>query len=328
MSIDFQESLKETNRLLIEVELSPLQGHRFQSTGFPNLGAAVYTLPNGKEMLLVESAQSIANRLEAVCWDDLNNDLAEELKGLPYVQVMTGEPKKPLTNSILEAHRLNSPYILESGDDAFFKKLQDKTKSAEDRPVDINNLAQVVFGYDPCNLLHGIFFSKKELAGGRLRLQRLLSGFIEAENTCLVESGGVKNDRINPSGSTEKTKKGFGNVPFSRTEFTAERITAYFNFDLATLTGYNLKDSANKLLISLAFWKIRRFLEAGLRLRTACDFKPNNIKITKPVGFEMPGKEDLVMEIKQAIKECAEQGLFADPVVTEVSYKPTKDEEK
>ena len=48
-------------RLLLQVELTPVQGKRFQPTGFPDVGAGVYTLPNGKEQLLVESAQSVAS---------------------------------------------------------------------------------------------------------------------------------------------------------------------------------------------------------------------------------------------------------------------------
>ena len=54
------------NRVLLEAELTPMQGQRFQPTGFADLGAATYTLPNGTRMLLVESAQSMANRMEAV----------------------------------------------------------------------------------------------------------------------------------------------------------------------------------------------------------------------------------------------------------------------
>ena len=53
-----------TDRILIEARLRPVQGERFQPTGFADLGAAVYELPSGTRMLLVESAQSIANRLE------------------------------------------------------------------------------------------------------------------------------------------------------------------------------------------------------------------------------------------------------------------------
>lgn len=80
--------LPRAPRLLLEAELRPVQGARFQPTGFPDVGAGVYTLPNGKEQLLVESAQSVANRLEAACWDETENDLVPELRGLPYVESM------------------------------------------------------------------------------------------------------------------------------------------------------------------------------------------------------------------------------------------------
>ena len=36
-------SLEGAARLLIEVPLRPIQGSRFQPTGFPDLGAATYT---------------------------------------------------------------------------------------------------------------------------------------------------------------------------------------------------------------------------------------------------------------------------------------------
>jgi len=48
-------------RMLAEASLGPVQTDRFQPTGFPDLGAATYTLADGTEMLLVESAQSMAN---------------------------------------------------------------------------------------------------------------------------------------------------------------------------------------------------------------------------------------------------------------------------
>ena len=56
------------------------------------------------------------------------------------------------------------------------------------------------------------------------------------------------------------------NVPFARTEFTAEKITAYFNIDLAQLRGYGLPPEAERLLTALSMYKIRRFLTEGLRL--------------------------------------------------------------
>ena len=57
--------------------------------------------------------------------------------------------------------------------------------------------------------------------------------------------------------------EGFGNVPFHRTEYTAKRITAYFNLDLAQLRAYGLGESAERFLITLALWKVRKFLETG-----------------------------------------------------------------
>ncbi|MDE0519723.1 MAG: type I-U CRISPR-associated protein Cas7, partial [Candidatus Dadabacteria bacterium] len=40
-------TLFESPRLLVEATLRPLQGSRFQPTGFPNLGHAVFEDPEG-----------------------------------------------------------------------------------------------------------------------------------------------------------------------------------------------------------------------------------------------------------------------------------------
>ena len=122
MPLDFS-LLKDAPRLLIEAQLTPVQGHRFQPTGFPNLGAATYKAPDGTDMLLVESAQSLANRLEAVCWDNDADDWVSPLQGLPVVKVVV-DGKTSLTNSVIEAHRLNSPYILEGDDKSLFRFLE------------------------------------------------------------------------------------------------------------------------------------------------------------------------------------------------------------
>src|SRR6266851_9120412 len=136
MTIDYQQ-LKKFPRLLIETRLRPLQGHRFQPTGFADLGPARYTLPDGTEMLLVESVQSVANRMELACWDQANDDLIDELKGLPYISVKWPAGSGALTNSVLEAHRINSPYILEGEDQSVFNKLKKEAAAMEIGPVDI-----------------------------------------------------------------------------------------------------------------------------------------------------------------------------------------------
>ena len=65
----------------MEADLKPLQGERFQPTGFPDLGAATYQLPDGTRMLLVESAQSMANHLEKTIVGP-DNEIIDAFKGL------------------------------------------------------------------------------------------------------------------------------------------------------------------------------------------------------------------------------------------------------
>ena len=297
MSLDLTP-LHSASRLLITAPLRPIQGHRFQPTGFPDLGAAVYDAGDAR-MLLVESAQSMANRLEAVCWDAAAQDLAQPLRGLAYVRVERGG--KYLTSTITEAHRLNSPYILEGKDKSFFERLKKELDVMESGPIDRPLLARKLFHYDTASLIHGVFLAKKDLAGGRLRVARALSAFIEAEDARIAASGGVKNDHVNPSGSA---KDGFGNVPFHREEFTAKAIRAYFNLDLAQLRGYGLGEPATRLLILLALYKIRALLTGDLRLRTACDLTlAGDLEIT-PAGFALPSLADLSAALPQAIAAC------------------------
>jgi len=310
------DALKDQPRLLLKAALQPLQGTRFQPTGFPDLGAATYDGPDGKSMLLVESAQSMANRLEAVCWNTVADDWVAPLKGLPVVKVKD-KAGKALTNSVLEAHRLNSPYILEGKDKSFLATLQKELVIAEKGIVDLKKLTATLLKYDTNALLHGVFLAKKEIAGGRMRLPRALTAFIEAEGVRVAASGGVKNDAVDPSGDTAR---GFGNVPFHREEFTGN-ITVFFNLDLALIRGFGLGDAVEKLLVALALFKIQKFLRDGLRLRTACDLEIKEgakLEVQRPKEFSMPALADVEKELPALIK-AASQG-FANPPGTELTY--------
>jgi len=311
-------SLENAPRLLCEARLVPLQTHRFQPTGFPDLGAAAYGLPDGTQMLLVESAQSVANRLEAAVWDEARGEPLACLEGMPYVEV--SGPEGIVTNSILEAHRLNSPYILEGRDTSFLQMLKEELGTEGTGAVDRSKLAATVLRYDPNAVLHGVFLAKKDLAGGRHRMTRALSGFIEAEGVRPAESGGVKNDRVDPGGDTSK---GFGNVPFHRTEYVAKEIRACFNLDLDLLRSYRLPGEALEFLVTLALFKVQRFLSRGMRLRTACDLEGlKGLRVDRPEGFEAPREADLAARLPRLIEACATAGLFAKPPVTTLSWTP------
>lgn len=73
-------------------------------------------------------------------------------------------------------------------------------------------------------------------------------------------------------------------MPYHRTEFTAGKITAYFNLDLTQMRSYFPDEPAFfDLLLALSFYKISGFLRDGLRLRTACDLEISRpIKVTRP----------------------------------------------
>lgn len=313
--------LNNAPRLLLQAKLQPLQGTRFQPTGFPEIGAAEYEGPDGEKMLLVESSQSLANRMEEVCWDKIANDWVQPLRGLSVIKV-NDKDGKSLTNSVLEAHRINSPYILEGKDKTVFDRLKSELASMEEGFVDLRKLASVLLKLDINALLHGVFLAKKELAGGRLRLPRALSGFIEARKVNTAASGGVKNDGVNPSGDTSK---GFGNVPFARDEFVSPEIEAYFNLDLAQLRGYGFPQPVYELLAALALFKIRGFLEEGLRLRTACDLKSEEPIVERPAGFQLPSWDELKAALPGLIKNAKAAVDFEVITVTYTSTgKPKK----
>ncbi len=337
-------------RVVVKARLNPLIGTRFQPTGFPNLGAAEYQLPSRDQAkrikcLLVESPQSIANHLEKTIWDDSSDDVLPDFQGLPYVRaIVDGEP----TDSIQEAHRLNSPYLVEGLKAQLMARAEIKEKkkvasgkkvaknddvaadgedSESSSGVDTRKLARAVFYYDPNSVLHGVFLEK---IVGLARLTRVVSGFIEATGVEVVQSGGVKNDRVDPSGKRYGgAAKGFGNVPYSKAEYAAETIEASFSFDAARLRAYGFAPEAQRLLLSLALWKIGTFLNDGARLRTACDLigDESGLVVQIPNGVAFPARPELLADVKAQIAQCTNAGLFADPAVTTVAF-PAKADTK
>lgn len=304
MSLDLS-ALDNAPRLLIRARLTPLQGTRFQPTGFPDIGAAQYEGPHGEAMLLVESAQSMANRLEAVCWDKVADDWVTPLQGLSLIKV-SDKNGVPLTNSVLEAHRVNSEYIARQGD---FEPVLKAINYQKDRRFSVREqLAPVLLKYDINSLLHGVFL--EELAGV-IRLPRALSGFIEARDVKIASSGGVK------VGLEPGRKEGEGNVIYPRDEFVSPEIDAFFNLDLAQLRGYGFSTPVYELLVALALFKIRGFLEEGLRLRAACDLECESVTVQRPGGFVLPEWTALKAALPKAIEAASKDAGFQ---VTRVKY--------
>lgn len=312
-------------REVLDVELRPLAGSRFQPTGFPDLGAATFRRPDRDaptgwtEALLVESPQSMANHLEATGWNRGEQRPVPTLEGLPYVEVRHAEDGDYLTSSRTEAHRLSSAFIREGTVDGqkMIDVLRERLDLRDNRPLAPREIARQVFGLDPLCLLHGVFFSDKGLPG-QPKIARAVTGFVEATGVEAAHSGGVKFDDVTHKnvpggGSTE----GYGTIPFHRTEYVAQRITASFVIDLAQLAAYGLPQPATDLLADIARWEIRSLLDGGMRLRTACDLEPAGPIAPRGGDGEMPTVEELTDRVRRGIEAVGDLLEQRDPWVVE-----------
>ena len=269
-------------RTVLEADLTPLAGTLFQPTGFPDLGASEF----GDNLLLVESAQSMANWLEGTTWDSAISDQVPELAGLPYVRVISPEGDF-LSSSRLEAHRLASAYIMNgtAGDLNGEKWMEQRLGLVKGRPLDYRTVARACFRLDPVSLVHGVFFARKSWPW-QPKISRAVTSFIEASGAKPAVSGGVKRDIVINEAKGGATAEGYGTVPHHRVEYTAEKIIAYFTVDHAQFRSYGLSQTATALLEALADFEIATLLDRGMRLRTRCDLVVREIRGERPEAAE------------------------------------------
>ena len=351
--------LDTVSRLLIEAELKVAAGGggRFQPTGFPDLGPALFRGADGANWLLVESPQSMANRLEMACWDEAEECFDSVCNGIPFVRsIVSAGGQSSTTSSVQESHRLASPYILAGSLNGAkpSQQLWKVLKSSEhlkglglleNRPFILRNHAAKLLKLDPGSLLHGVWLStkikengNKALCGGKVRFPRLLSAYIEAATPQQANYGGVKRERIFDQAESGKTdaESGFGSIPYAKSDYTSEKITAYFSLDLNLLRTLGLgerqdhtennittrvpKNTALKnghsrgnftdeeaFLIFWSLYKIDRFLSQGLTLRSNCQFSfTGPIRVNEPVNskFDWPQTDELIdglATLRQAI---------------------------
>ena len=317
------------NRLLLDVPLQPTIGSRFQPTGFPDIGAAEFLrpLPDGappERCVLVESAQSMANRLEGTAWDDGEDAPVALFHGLPFVRVVN-EDGRYLTSSRTEAHRLASAFVKDAKLDGTEMRtvIKERLGLQDDTPTPLRQVASAVFALDPFCLVHGVFFADGKWPG-QPKVARALTGFIEAEGVQRADSGGVKRDHVRHSldGASGGTAEGYGTVPYHRVEWTAQRIIASFSVDLRQLGSYGLGEDAAGLLEAIALWEIRTLLDGGLRLRTACDLEPVNEAARFRDGTPLPGHDELAERIEQGKAACHDR--FGEGAPLEVTWSAKK----
>ncbi len=298
------------DRVVITAELEPTTGNFIQPTGFPDIGACVYVGPDGRRHCLVESEQSMSNRLEAVCMEAGGGWRVPLAGKLPIIKVMDKDDNLVATN-LTEPHRIASSYILEgtwkikaaNGDakadqnsykpDSLEKILGNKLGLADKKQKTWaldkrSDLTKWVFALDPAAILHGFQFMQWSAVG--LRQQRLLHARLEADlaGDSDVHYGMVKTDWTGEKPSGDHNNRGQSIAAKER--LVPESITATFEIDILGLREKSLaaenNDGAQKFLLGLALWKIRQFLadqpafdartgqsERALRLRSDCALK-------------------------------------------------------
>lgn len=283
------DQMYEKDRILIMAALDLQNGHFLQPTGFPDIGYCVYVDADGKRRCIVESEQSMANRLEAVS-TKAPGHWVDALSDLPVIEVRD-KHRNLLATNLTEPHRIASSYILEGkleGDASDVKaKFETQIGLLDDGarwPLDgREKLEKLIFALDPAALLHGFQFVQWNFVG--LRQTRLLSARLECElsDEPDVDYGMVKFDRIDPEAHPKKSNKGQSIAAKRRLVAAKDGITATFDLDVLGLKSLALTGEQKKFLLSLALWKISAFLSnqpgfdarsgqtgPALRLRTDC----------------------------------------------------------
>lgn len=291
-------------RLLVHADLEPAVGSTFQPTGFPDLGAAEFERPMAdgttQRALLVESVQSMANRLEERGWDAPGRAPIAALARLPYVEVRAADGGF-LSSSRLEPHRLAGAYVKEAKLDGrpVGEWMIERFGMQPGAPIDWRAVYAAIFELDPLCLLHGVFFSDKEWSAlGNPKVRRAISAVIEAHDIRPAVSGGVKRDDVSPTARGDRNaERGYGFVPFGRTEYAAASIRLTASIDLQQLRGYGLDGDRTQLLVNLAAWEVSSLLSQPLRLRTACDLDVQNVVVARPDGVALPIAADLAEAI-------------------------------
>lgn len=326
------ETLYGQHQVVITASLELGNGRFLQPTGFPDIGPCIYRDKEGRRWCLVESEQSMSNRLEAVCMRD-PGVWVDELKGLPIIAVR--DPQGDLlTTNLCEPHRCASSYVLEGRIDGgktmkqLFESKLGLRRGGDAWPLDRRaDLEKMVFALDPGALLHGFQFVQWKFVG--LRQTRLLHGRLEAElaDEPEVHYGMVKWDAIEPESSREE-RANKGQSIAAKSRIVPKEIVASFEIDLLGLRSLALDDTQKKFLLGLTLWKIGAFLAnkpafdprsrqtlPSLRLRADCYLRCKSVSWSGDSKTGQAEAEALMKALPQQLPDFRE--LLSDALRVE-----------
>jgi CRISPR-associated protein Csb1 len=345
--------------LVVKAKLAPVGDlDRFQPAGFPEIGHVLYKAPRPDggidDVCIVDSAASMANHLETVCFDSPNStELHPDLDGMPYVVCVTdrdykiGDPLKEGTTrnrrvctSLTEGHRIASDYFLDGLMNPTWAAAAIKKEGKGEKKKDVKVAAHwegktfreklredfkieqnFVYPDNWWDIYRSIFkYDPNSLVHGvlfakqQIKVSRILTAHCEASGAKRVGRSGVKFDRLGKTTS--------GQPIFAVDEEVADEIRATFIVDLALLRSYGnskdgLKHDEKLFLLKLALWKVGRLLQKPFRYRSGCHLRTITTTISTDETEYKPRLPEL--GLKEAISKCG----FPEEAVTELYYPAT-----
>jgi len=291
---------------------------------FLDVGISQAYLPWEQRLdVLLNTPQATANQLEAIIWDEVNQDIIPELQGLPYIEIRnTLANNQFLASTLTLPHRIGTAY-LSRHKDAMLDG--DRFREVLKRRVKEQGIYRAVFELDPISIVLGCFLSHIQ---GNMRIPRVVTGQFVAQGAVAMPNGGASHDPISASekgivtrGYFDKdvkaSKLGLTNVPYVRESYQAQEYLGKFVIDTRLVDAApNLPDSAKDLISLLSQYLVAKFLSEPIMLRSECYFQVQEIKGTDP---DLPSKvEDLEQELQQKIQQCQEEGLFSRVTTVEI----------
>ena len=292
----------------------------FVPAGFVDVGhSVVRDASTGKNVVIVDSVQSIANHLEAELVTAPGQVVAG-LETLPFVRLTVTDPHGlvKVTSSLELPHRLASGWFCKT------KELMGFQDQLAQRILH-DGIAKATFHYCPNALLHGVFYS--QLAGldpNIAKSPRLITAEVVALGAQSISDGGVAKDPLFPSGGgfdveslvgkkATAAEVGAGYIPYRHQAFTAETVELSIYLSENRIGKMDLPDPAKQVLRLLARLKIALFLAKPIDLRSHCVFQVETSTI--PEDLQDSGR--IFSELQASLEECKSAGLLADPAVTE-----------
>ncbi|MFM8276449.1 MAG: type I-U CRISPR-associated RAMP protein Csb1/Cas7u [Cyanobium sp.] len=302
------------------IRLSPLLP-TFVPAGFVDVGhSVVRDAKTGKNLVIVDSVQSLANHLEATLVAEPGQAI-EGLQDMPYLRLTITDPagRTRRTSSLELPHRLAS---------GWFCKAKELKRFQEELAKDIldNGIAAATFRRCPNSLLHGVFYSQLDgLDPNVAKTPRLLTAEVVAKGAQSISDGGVAKDPLFPSGDgfdveslvgakAKASAVGAGYIPYRHQAFIAEEIELSIYLAEGRMMRLPLPDPAREVLRLLARLKLARLLAEPLDLRAHCIFE---VETPSAIPVELQQPQALLDELQHRLQNCRQLGLLQDPPLTE-----------